>query len=111
MSDITRATAIRRGLRNIDATHSPGTRLTEAIQLELARAFDAGHIVGSGVKNQTDAEQHLAEVVRHLTAYQAEVIGTHVSLELLDAIEKVREPEAKNTLTPMPDGSFDVGEL
>ncbi len=108
MTDITRAVAIRRGLRNLDAT-SLGDQVL-AIELELGRAYDAGHIAGSGVKHQTDAEQHLAEVARELTDYQTRTIGVHVSLELLDALENVRAPdESKNTLTPMPDGSFDVG--
>lgn len=106
MTDITRAVAIRRGLRNLDVLTE---RPREAFELELARAYDAGHIAGSGVKNQTDAEQHLANVVRELTEYQAQTIGAHVSLELLDAIESVRAPEAKNDITPIPDGSFDIG--
>ncbi len=114
MTDITRAVAIRRGLRNLDASPAQFGPVTDAlygaIELELARAYDAGHVAGSGVKHQTDAEQHLAEVARELTEYQAQTIGVHVSLELLDALEKVRaSDESKNTLTPMPDGSFDVG--
>lgn len=139
MTDITRAVAIRRGLRNLDTTYitraisgymnarlADGTYVLKgttaqrvrdllsedhatALELELGRAYDAGHIAGSGVRHQTDAEQHLAEVVRELTEYQTQTIGVHVSFELLDAIEKVRDPAAKNTLTPIPDGSFDVG--
>lgn len=94
MSDITRAVAIRRGLRNLDGcTVSSYSDWHHAIELELGKAYNAGHIAGSGVKNQTDDEQHLAEVVRQLTNYQCVAIGAHISLELLDAIEKVRGPE------------------
>lgn len=79
MTDITRAVAIRRGLRNLDICHSVGAA---AFELELARAYDAGHIVGSGVKHQTDAEQRLAEVARQLTGYQIHLITETVSPEL-----------------------------
>ncbi len=87
MSDITRAVAIRRGLRNLDANgHDAG----QGVELELARAYDAGHIAGSGVRHQTDAEQHLCEVIRELGDVSVQSIGLAVSLELLDAIEAIR---------------------
>lgn len=112
MSDITRAVVIGRCLRNLDesaeATLGGKIMRESAIELELGRAFDAGHIAGSGVRHQTDAEQHLAEVVRELSNSQLQILGSCISLDLLDAIEKVRstgdveETEAEN---------FDVGHL
>lgn len=45
MTDITRAVAIRRGLRNLDGNGSTlGWPGDSAIELELGRAYDAGHI-------------------------------------------------------------------
>ncbi len=105
MTDITRAVAIRRGLRNLDA-RSNSADLGHAFELELARAYDAGHVAGSGVRHQTDAEQHLAEVVRELSDAEVNALGVRISLELCDAIEAVRpkgdveETEAEN---------FDIG--
>lgn len=110
MSDLTRAVAIRRGMRNLDAWPGHTPEHDNAVELELGRAYDAGHIAGSGVKHQTDAEHHLCEVIRELSDTQVVALGMHGSLELLDAIEAIRasgdapEPEigAEN---------FDVGHL
>ena len=88
---ISRAVAIRRALRNLDLA-AIEVRSYNAIELELARCFDAGHIAGSGVKNQTEAEQHLAEFVRHLPAYTVHAIGATFGGDLEAAIDAVREP-------------------
>lgn len=105
MNNIARAVAIRRGLRNLDAATGgfmSGEKPSAAIELELARAYDAGHIAGSGVKNQTDAEQHLAEVARQLTAYQAHVIGETISRELAEAIDAVADEKRDTMPCPPP---------
>lgn len=111
MTDITRAVAIRRGLRNLDL-NGTACHDTEAaaIELELARAYDAGHIAGSGVRHQTDAEQHLAECARELTGYQAHIITETVSPELGAALEAVLETrETEPCPSPIPGSEFDVG--
>ena len=94
MTDITRAVAIRRGLRNLDAEVGVSNAVDEALKLELGRAYDAGHIAGSGVRHQTDAEQHLCEVIRELSDTQVVYVGLFASLDLLDAIEAIRSTGA-----------------
>ncbi len=90
MPDPTRAIAIRRALRNLDAL-GLGHHSTTALEIELARAYDAGHVAGSGVRHQTDAEQHLAEVVRGLGCYQVALLDAHVGPELYDAVNAIRD--------------------
>lgn len=108
MTDITRAVAIRRGLKNLDAARERGDMSPEPVELELARAFDAGHIEGSGVKHQTEAEQHLAEVARQLTGYQVHLISETISAELGAALEAVLETRETEPC-PIPGSEFDVG--
>jgi hypothetical protein len=103
MTDITRAVAIRRGLRNLDlndtACHDADAN---AIELELARAYDAGHIAGSGVKHQTEAEVDLCNAVRELTHYEVVVIGEHVSPLLRQLIDDVRHEKRDTEPCPPP---------
>lgn len=108
--NIERNIAIARGLESLDLSLNdrPDQVILDAVQLELGRAYDAGHIAGSGVKSQTDAEQHLAEVARGLTGYQCHLIHETISPELGEALEAVLE-KSDTIPCPIPGAEFDVG--
>jgi hypothetical protein len=94
MTNLTRATAIRRALRNLDALKIEDQldpdRQNAAIELELGRIFDAGHIAGSGVRSLTEAEKDLAEWARCLGEYQVTVIAEHVDPAVVTIIDAIR---------------------
>lgn len=99
-----KAIAVRKALLNIDASDiglKLNERMTAAIELEIARAYDLGHIDGSGVKNQTEAEIDLCNACRELTHYEVVVLGEHISPSLRQLIDAVRDA---NETEPNLDG-------
>lgn len=87
-----RTKAVRRALRLYDG----GASLEHAI----GEAYNSGHIHGMGMKAMAETEVDLIESVRLLTHYQVEVLRDHVSPQLAELAEYVREEQTEEKPEP-----------
>lgn len=94
MNNPERTRAVERAMKTA-TKNSPSYLSKLDVELAVNDAYTSGHIHGSGVKNQTEAEVDLCEGVRQLTSYQILCVAEHISPKLAALMTAIQYQDEK----------------